>query len=103
MSMKTKHSDIVYAIHQKFYHLTKLSVSLENTPIYYGTEELLTGPEIHLIEAIGNNEQDLSVTDLAGLCISPKGQFLKRSRGWKEREYPLNNPIPRTFPVQWSG
>jgi DNA-binding MarR family transcriptional regulator len=68
-------------IHEKFAHLVKMSSELEKRPRSYGTGELLSGSEIHLIEMIGDNEERLSVTDLARHMNVTKGavsQNLKR-------------------------
>jgi DNA-binding MarR family transcriptional regulator len=66
---------------EKFVGLVRLYEELESTPRRYGTNELLTSSEIHLIERIGDNVESLSVTDLAGLIGVTKGavsQHLKR-------------------------
>ena len=79
--MKDKHNDISFAIHAAFARMVKLYQELEKKPRRFGTDELLTGTEIHLIERIGDNNEHLSVTDLAGLLKVTKGaisQQLKR-------------------------
>ncbi len=66
---------------QKFSSIVKLASALEKQPRSYGTDELLTSTEIHLIETIGNNDETLSVTDLAKLSGVTKGaisQTLKK-------------------------
>lgn len=71
----------VALIHEKFTHLVKMASELEKQPRSYGTNELLSSSEIHLIEMIGDNEERLSVTDLARQINVTKGavsQTLKR-------------------------
>lgn len=70
-------------IHGKFQSIMELSRRLDQTPKKFGTDELLTHTEIHLIEIIGDNE-NLSVTDIAGHLNITKGavsQSLKRMEG----------------------
>ncbi len=58
----------------------ELTLKLTKTPKRFGTDHDLSHSEIHLIEMIGDN-QDLSVTDIAGLIGITKGavsQSLKR-------------------------
>ena len=69
-----------YAIEKKLFLVAKLAHRLEVMPQKYGTDELLTGADIHLIEIIGDNS-DVSVTDIARLFNVTKGavsQKLKR-------------------------
>ena len=68
----------------KMHSVMELAEKLKKTPRRYGTEELLTGSEIHLIHRIGEYEGDLSVTDIARLMGVTKGavsQTLKRLEG----------------------
>lgn len=68
-------------IHEKFATLVKMASELERQPRSYGTDELLSSSEIHLIEMIGENQERLSVTDLARQMNVTKGaisQTLKR-------------------------
>jgi len=67
-------------IHGKFQSIMNLSQQLEKAPKKFGTEELLSRSEIHLIEIIGDNE-GLSVTDIGRYLGVTKGavsQSLKR-------------------------
>ncbi len=67
-------------IHGKFQSIMELALKLTKTPKRFGTDHDLSHSEIHLIEMIGDNE-DLSVTDIAGLIGVTKGavsQSLKR-------------------------
>ena len=70
-----------HIITEQFYDLVKLVNQLEKTPRRFGTDEPLHGTEIHLIELVGDNQERLSVTDLARLLRITKGavsQKLKR-------------------------
>lgn len=62
-----------HAIHERFNTLVDLAVKLEKIPRRFGTDELLTGSEMHLVEMIGDNEESLSVTELARLLGVTKG------------------------------
>lgn len=68
----------------------RLALELDKTPQKFGTDELLSHSEIHLIEIIGEND-GLSVTDLGKLLGITKGavsQGLKKleSRGYTVKE-----------------
>jgi DNA-binding MarR family transcriptional regulator len=79
--MNNTKPDNVNEIFRKFVDLVKLYEKLEKTPRSFGTDEMLSGTEIHMIETIGDNDERLSVTDLAKLLGITKGavsQTLKR-------------------------
>lgn len=81
LPMKHKNTEYMNAIHEKFIRIVNLYEKLEKTPRPYGTDELLTGAEIHLIESIGDSRETSSVTDLANLLGITKGavsQHLKK-------------------------
>jgi DNA-binding MarR family transcriptional regulator len=64
----------------RFSRVAKLWRQVEGKARKFGTEDNLSGPEIHLIEVVGENE-GLSVTDLAGRLGITKGavsQTLKK-------------------------
>lgn len=89
--MKKTNKDNLFAIHTAFTNLVTLYQDLEKKPRRYGTDELLTSAEIHLIERIGDNDEHLSVTDLAGLVGVTKGavsQHLKKleKKGLTDKE-----------------
>ncbi len=67
-------------LHGRFHSILKLAQKLEHSPKKFGTDELLSHSEIHLIEIIGDN-QDMSVTDIAkemGLTKGAVSQSLKK-------------------------
>ncbi len=71
----------VHALNLKLVKLVKLANRLEKLPQSWGTDEQLTGSEISLVEAIGDEGERLSVTDLARALRITKGavsQTLKR-------------------------
>lgn len=64
----------------KFQAIKRLSDQLDQAPRKFGTNELISHSEIHLIEIIGDNE-GLSVTDIAqymGITKGAVSQSLKR-------------------------
>lgn len=78
-------------VHDKFTQLVQLYQEVEKKPRKYGTDENLTGSEIHLIELIGDKKEQLSVTDIARYSNVTKGavsQSLKRleRKGLTEKE-----------------
>lgn len=84
-------------LEQKFKKVLILAGQIEKRPRRYGTDELLTSSEIHLIETIGDHNEELSVTDLSKILGITKGavsQTLKRLE-FKEltlkKEDPANN------------
>ena len=73
--------DGIHTIHERFIRVLKLAGKLEKTPRKFGTDELFTSSEIHLVEIIGQHDETLSVTDLAGVLDVTKGavsQALKK-------------------------
>ncbi len=78
------------SIHGKFQSIMRLTRELDRTPRAFGTDELLSHSEIHLIEIIGGND-NLSVTDIGSLLGVTKGavsQSLKRleTKGFSEKK-----------------
>ena len=84
--MKEMNTEIFNVILQKFARIVVLYEKLEKTPRTYGTDELLTSSEIHLIETIGDQNEQLSVTDLANFIGITKGAV---SQMLKKLEYKL--------------
>ena len=73
--------EAIHQLHEKFYHIVELAREVEKTPRSFGTDELLTSAEIHLIELIGDYGESMGVTDLAKMLGVTKGavsQNLKR-------------------------
>lgn len=67
-------------IHGRFLSIMNLARQLEQSPKKFGTGEMLSHTEIHLIEIIGDTE-NLSVTDIAnhlGITKGAVSQSLKR-------------------------
>ena len=59
----------------------ELALLLEKTPRSFGTDEMLSASEIHLIEMIGDYEENCSVTELAksrGITKGAVSQCLKK-------------------------
>jgi DNA-binding MarR family transcriptional regulator len=71
--MRHKKNRLINQLHEKFDNLVQLYLEIEKTPRKYGTGELLTSVEIHLIELIGDNHEQLSVTELATASGVTKG------------------------------
>jgi len=78
------------SIHGKFQSIMRLTRELDKAPRNFGTGDLLSHSEIHLIEIIGDNE-NLSVTDIGNLLGITKGavsQNLKKleAKGFSEKK-----------------
>jgi DNA-binding MarR family transcriptional regulator len=74
-----------FSLIAKFSRVAKLWQQLDSQPRKFGTEEDLSGAEIHLIELVGQHE-GLSVTALAwrlGITKGAVSQTLKRLEGKK--------------------
>jgi DNA-binding MarR family transcriptional regulator len=84
--MKEINTEMFNALQQKFARIVGLYEKLERTPRAFGTGELLTSSEIHLIETIGDQNEQLSVTDLANFIGITKGAV---SQMLKKLEYKL--------------
>jgi DNA-binding MarR family transcriptional regulator len=79
--MKTMQTNSINAIHEKFNRIVALAVQIDKVPRKFGTDELLTSSEIHLVEVIGDQKETLSVTGLSKQLSVTKGavsQNLKR-------------------------
>ena len=88
-------NDDLTQLHGKFQAVTRLTIQLDKSPKRFGTDELLTHSEIHLIEIIGNIE-GLSVTDLAKRMGVTKGaisQSLKKldAKGYTHKKMDPEN------------
>ena len=87
-----KHS--LHTIYDRFKRVMKLATQLEQTPRPFGTEELLTATEIHLVEIIGENGESLGVTDLAGLLGVTKGAVSQTLKKLEKKNLTTKNPDP---------
>ena len=74
------------AIHGKFQSLLNLTIQLDRSPKRFGTDEMLTHSEIHLIEIIGDNE-GLSVTDIGRYLGITKGAVSQGLKKLEARHY----------------
>lgn len=72
-------------VHAKFARIVELYGKLERLPKSYGTDELFTSAEIHLIETIGDHDDSLSVTELANLMGITKGAVSQRLKKLEKR------------------
>jgi len=80
-------------IHGKFQSLLKLTIALDRSPKRFGTDELLTHSEIHLIEIIGSNE-GLSVTDIGKAMGVTKGAVSQNLKKLEDKQYTDKSPDP---------
>ena len=63
----------IHKIHEKFGRVVDLVNELEKPPRTFGTDQLLTPSEIHLVEIVGDREEMLGVTEIAGVLGVTKG------------------------------
>jgi DNA-binding MarR family transcriptional regulator len=81
MGMKHFQQQGILGMHEKFNRIVALAWQIEKTPRSYGTDELLSSSEIHLIEVVGDQQEVLSVTDLSkqlGVTKGAVSQNLKK-------------------------
>ena len=71
-------------IKSKFNAVIALARRLETEPRKYGTDIMLTGVEIHLIELVGDHENP-SVTDIARLFGVTKGAVSQRLKRLEQK------------------
>jgi DNA-binding MarR family transcriptional regulator len=74
-----------FALIGKFAKVAKLWQQLDKQPRQFGTGENLSGPEIHVIEVIGQNE-GLSVTALANRLGVTKGAVSQTLKKMESKE-----------------
>ena len=87
----------IHTIHKKFFNIVKLTVELEKTPRHFGTDELLTSTEIRLIEAIGDNGETDSVTELAHLLGVTKGAVSQNLKKTEKRGLTTKDEDPENL------
>lgn len=71
----------------------KLVNRLESEPKHYGTDSLLTGTEIHLIEIIGDNS-DYSVSDTARAFGVTRGAVSQKLKILEKKGMTTKEPDP---------
>jgi DNA-binding MarR family transcriptional regulator len=71
----------------------QLALELERSPKRFGTDELLTHSEIHLIEIIGDN-RGISVTDIGRALNVTKGAVSQGLKKLEKRGYTTKEPDP---------
>jgi DNA-binding MarR family transcriptional regulator len=97
----------IFSLIGKFSRVAKIWRQLEYKARQFGTGEDLSGPEIHLIEVVGQHE-GLSVTNLAGLLGVTKGAVshtLKKleSKGIVSKEPDPSNTSRATVSLTTKG
>ncbi|MBU2510126.1 MarR family transcriptional regulator [bacterium] len=92
---KHKNSESLRKINNKFEELVRLYLELEKKPRRYGTDETLTSAEIHLIEVIGDNDETLSVTDLARYSSVTKGAISQSLKKLEKKGLTLKEEDPQ--------
>ncbi len=96
-----------FSLIAKFSRVSKLWQQLDSKPRKFGTENDLSGSEIHLIEVVGQNE-GLSVTDLArrlGITKGAVSQTLKKleAKGLVVKEVDPTNTSRMTVSLSTKG
>ncbi|MFC1579918.1 MarR family winged helix-turn-helix transcriptional regulator [Thermodesulfobacteriota bacterium] len=90
-------SDTINEIHKRFYSVVGLAEKLEKTPRSYGTDELLTSSEIHVIEIIGQNDGKCSVTDIAKFLGVTKGAVSQKLKKLENKELTIKHEDPQNI------
>ena len=94
--MSNERISSIKVLHEKFNRIVKLSEKLEKEPRTYGTDQLLTSSEIHLIEVVADNE-DFSVTDLAKLMGITKGAVSQTLKKLEKKGLTFKEEDPRNI------
>lgn len=84
----------MHTIHDRFQRVVKLAIALEQAPRPFGTDELLTSTEIHLVEVIGDHNETLGVTDLAGRLGVTKGAVSQTLKKLEKKALTTKSPDP---------
>jgi len=84
----------IHKIHDQFNTIVKLAQKLENMPRKFGTDEPLTATEIHLVEIIGDNSENLSVTDLSNVLGVTKGAISQNLKRLEKKQLILKQEDP---------
>ncbi len=83
-------------IHGKFQSIMALTQKLEKAPKKFGTGQLLSHSEIHLIEIIGDND-DLSVTDIANALGITKGAVSQSLKRLEQKGFSFKETDPKNL------
>lgn len=83
-------------IHGKFQSIMELSRRLDQSPKRFGTDELLTHSEIHLIEIIGDLG-DQCVTDIAKRLGITKGAVSQNLKKLEKKGYSYKKQDPENL------
>lgn len=83
-------------IHGKFQSIMALTRRLDQSPKRFGTDELLTHAEIHLIEITGDQEGQ-SVTDIGKKLGITKGAVSQNLKRLDSKGYTAKNPDPENL------
>ena len=84
----------IHKIHDQFNTIVKLAQKLENMPRKFGTDEPLTATEIHLVEIVGDNSENLSVTDLSNVLGVTKGAISQNLKRLEKKQLILKQEDP---------
>jgi len=80
-------------IHRLFRSIITLTRELESSPRRFGTDQLLSHAEVHLIEIIGDHE-DISVTDIAKCLGITKGAVSQSLKRLEAKGFSTKRPDP---------
>ncbi len=80
-------------INEKLYSILNLAQQLESQPKRFGTDVLLTGTDIHLIEIIGDNYGH-SVTDIARIAGVTKGAVSQKLKQLEKKGLVIKQQDP---------
>lgn len=83
----------LYVIHRKFNAIIKLVTELDQSPRRFGTDEVLSHSEVHLIEIIGDGN-GLSVTEIAHRLGVTKGAVSQSLKKLEAKEYTRKEADP---------
>lgn len=86
----------ILRIHGKFQAIMELTQQLDKSPKRFGTDDLLTHSEIHLIEIVGNVE-GVSVTDIGKRMGVTKGAVSQNLKKLESKGYSLKEPDPENL------
>lgn len=80
-------------IHGLFRSIIELTLQMDKTPKKFGTNELMTHTEIHLIEMVGEMPGS-SVTDIAGHLGVTKGAVSQNLKKLEKKGFAQKEPDP---------